>query len=445
MKFKKLIVKSLLVSCLLVGLPFHEGLVYAQEKVKVNFWHAMGGWRIEVIDRMVADFNLQHPGIEVKAEFKGGYDETFIATMAAAKAGKAPHVVMVVQYSTQEAIDSGIFGGAEELLNRFGFKVNWADYIDQVLHTYRVGGKLYSFPWASSTSVLFYNKTMLDKAGQKLPYKPTFNDIIQVGRTLVKGGHTRHAITWPLHYWFVEQWMAQAGQNLVDNDNGWSGRPTKANLTSDAVKKIYEWWKQLNDERLWVNPGRVAWGEAVRIFVSGEAAMFISSTAHVALLQKEASEKGFQVATTYIPILDGTKRNGCSIGGGTLWITKDHPDKELKAATEFVFWLSETAQTIRWHQNTGYFPVKKTAVDALKKEGWFVAQPNYKTAFDQLLETVSIPATRGAVFGGFREVIDHMETGFEKIVGGEPVPKALADMSEKATKSIKEYQRLERK
>lgn len=440
----KRIKKSIALTCLLLLVVlFQIDTLYAADKTTVTFWHAMGGWRTQVIERMAADFNLQHPGVEVKPELKGGYDETFIAAMAAAKSGKAPHIVHVVQYATQEAIDSGVFAVAEELIDQFGIQIKWEDYIDQVLQAYQVNNKLYSFPWNSSTSVLFYNKTIFDKAGLTIPYKPTFSDIVNIGRKIVKNGHASYAITWPLHYWFVEQWMAEAGQNMVDNNNGWGGKPTKAYLTSEPVTGIHEWWKQLYDERLWVNPGRVAWGEAVRLFVSGEAAMFISSTSHVTYLEKQGVEKGFEVGTTFIPIIDNSERNGCSIGGGTLWITKNHSKEELKAATEFVVWMSETAQTIRWHQNTGYFPVKKTAIEALRKEGWFHRHPNYQTAFSQLLESKSLPANKGPVFGAFRNVIEIMENGAESIMGGESVKKTLDDMNAKATQAIADYERMQ--
>jgi len=43
-----------------------------QAEVKIKFWHAMSGKRIELIKGMAADFNQTHPGITVR-----GHDCTY--------------------------------------------------------------------------------------------------------------------------------------------------------------------------------------------------------------------------------------------------------------------------------------------------------------------------------------------------------------------------------
>ena len=69
------------------------GLALAQEeapKIEITFWHAMGGWRVPLIERMVEDFNLQYPWIHVTVEYKGSYTDTLNAAIAAARAGAGP-------------------------------------------------------------------------------------------------------------------------------------------------------------------------------------------------------------------------------------------------------------------------------------------------------------------------------------------------------------------
>ena len=67
--------------------------------------------------------------------------------------------------------------------------------------------------------------------------------------------------------------------------------------------------------------------------------------------------------------------------GGTLWMTAGHPQEELDAAWTFLKWMSEPAQQVTWHKGTGYFAIRKSAIDLLEKEGWFETYPNYKVAF----------------------------------------------------------------
>lgn len=81
--------KRVLVVALLVLLSI-SALAFAQEKViHITFWHAFGGGRMHLIERMVEDFNYTHPGIEVTAEYKGSYRDTLNAAILAAQQGNA--------------------------------------------------------------------------------------------------------------------------------------------------------------------------------------------------------------------------------------------------------------------------------------------------------------------------------------------------------------------
>ncbi|MFQ5854015.1 MAG: hypothetical protein ACE5LU_00005, partial [Anaerolineae bacterium] len=42
----------------------------------IDFWHAFGGGRKFLIERMVADYNYTHPGTFVRVEHKGSYRDT---------------------------------------------------------------------------------------------------------------------------------------------------------------------------------------------------------------------------------------------------------------------------------------------------------------------------------------------------------------------------------
>ncbi len=123
-------------------------------------------------------------------------------------------------------------------------------------------------------------------------------------------------------------------------------------------------------------------------------------------------------------------------------MTKDHPDAELKAATEFVVYMSQVSQDIEWHQGTGYFALRKTSLHALDLEGWYQLHPNYRTAADQLAETQLITATQGALMGVFPEARTYIEDAAEAIYGGTPVVKALTTAKEKIDQALADYREL---
>ena len=63
--------------------------------VTLTFWHSMSDYQKPIIDKLVADFNRSHDGIEVKAIFQGSYDETVTKLKAALLAGKGPDIAQV--------------------------------------------------------------------------------------------------------------------------------------------------------------------------------------------------------------------------------------------------------------------------------------------------------------------------------------------------------------
>ena len=79
-----------------------------QAEVKVKFWHAMSGKRIELLKGMAEDFNKTHPGITVEAQYIGSYNETLNKTISAVKAGTAPHIFQLYEVGTRGMIDAGM-------------------------------------------------------------------------------------------------------------------------------------------------------------------------------------------------------------------------------------------------------------------------------------------------------------------------------------------------
>ncbi len=444
---------------------------------QIKFFHAMGGSRIPVIERMVADFNATHPDIEVTAVFNGSYRDNLQKTIEATAAGDTkaiPNIAQIFDVGTQEVLDSGVFALAGNVVKQCiasmqdlnskgqlntidqaklgeleGF--NTSNFIPAIVNYYRAkDGTLTSFPWNSSNPIVFYNKTIFDKFGITMPEKPTFQDIIDIGNKLkATGQFDKGVINWPNHSWFVEEWFAEQGQDLVNNGNGRQGRPSHLNFDSKAAKTLYNWWGTLVKDGLYTNPGFEAWDEADRLFLAQQDPIEITSTSEVTILARDAFNNGFEVGTAFLPVPDNNNRNGVIIGGAALWLPAKQGAQNLCDAATFSVWMSETAQTIRWHQQSGYFPVTTQALSVLQAQGTFKARPNLKTALDQLTETKDNSATNGARIGAFLKVRTIVEHGFESleadIKGGMPVVQAvdteLKAIGTKADKAICDYQK----
>ena len=267
----------------------------------------------------------------------------------------------------------------------------------------------------------------------------TFGEILEASKKIVASKAAPYGITWPLHTWFVEQWMAEQGAPLVNNDNGRTDRPTTIYTESPEMRHVFDWWKELYDEKLWINPGVEDWDQANALFMGQQVAMEITSTSDVTFLTNAGRDAGFEVICAKLPVPDDVPRVGVVPGGASIWLVGNKPQAELEAAKKFLIWMSKPEQQVVWHQSTGYFPVRKSAIDLLDDEGWFRKNPNFRVALDQVLETKASIGTQGALIGRFQEVRNILEEAFEKVIGGASVEAALRDAKTRVERSFSDY------
>lgn len=412
----------------------------AQGPVKITLWHAMGGARYDAITKDIATgFNKANPGATLEPLFTGSYAETVTKAIAAVRAGNPPHIVQVFEVGTQTMLDSGAIIPVTELVKPGD--INFDDYIAPILNYYRVGGKLYSMPFNSSTAILYYNKTAFQKAGLD-PSKPpaTYREVEEMGRKIVASGAARHAITlgWPS--WLFEQTHAMHARPYADHDNGRNGRATRVLVNEPFGVDVLGRWKRWADEKLLGYGGREY--AANKAFLSGEVAMLLQSTSQVTTIEKGAS---FPVGTGFLPRIDGQPAGKSVIGGASLWVLrgKGRSPQEIDAIVKFFKFIAEPEETAKWHRDTGYFPATRTAVALLTKEGWFAKQPNHETAFKQIQQGPDTPATRGVLLGNFVQIRNITDTGIEKALSGALTPKAALDeAAREANKLLDEYNRI---
>ena len=425
---------TLLVSMMLVSFSFAE--------VTVKFWHAMGGDRIELLAGMAEEFNKTHEGITVEAQYIGSYNDTLNKAIAAFKAGDAPHVFQLYEVGTRSMIDGGMIVPVGDMAEKENF--DWSDYIESVLSYYSVDGKLYSMPFNSSTPILFYNKTLFEKAGLDPNIPPdTWNQVREMGKKVMDAGASEYGIAWNLHSWYFEEWHCVQGVDIANNGNGREKPATEVLITGEPSKKIMKWWTDLEKDKILLRLMTPDWSLHRKAFTSGQAAMMISSTSDVTQMTKVFTEKGWELGTGFLPRPDDVERAGVAIGGGTLWMTAGHPQEELDAAWTFLKWMSEPAQQVTWHKGTGYFAIRKEAIEMLDKEGWFKEYPNYKIAFDQLLQTKASTATQGALMGIFPSFRNAIQTAVQKVYEGKAtIDEALAEAAATANKELEQYNQI---
>lgn len=412
-------------------------LQFATAQTTVEFWHSFGdakrsGW----IQARADEFNKANPGIKVVPSYKGSYNDSLQATILAARQGKPPALVQIFEVGSQLALDSGAFQPVSSVKN-----VDFGDYLKPVINYYTIGGKVNSLPFNSSSPVLYFNQDLMLKAGLNPKQPPTtFSGLLKACQKIeaAKLGVTCFGMS--LNGWFVEQWMSQQGATLLNNGNGRQGRATSTNLDSPAAKKIFSFFKTLQDNKYFTYTGKLEdWDGSDAIFTNQKVVFHITSTADIGNNRDAATKSGFKMGVGVLPIPDGVKRNGVVIGGASLWIPKAISKAQAEGALDFALYMTNTKNMAEWHKLTGYYPVRQSSIELLRKQGWFTQSPLQLVAFNQLTKTVANPASAGGLNGAAIQTRQIIEQGIQKVLGGSSVDAALKETKARADAALAEY------
>lgn len=432
---KSFLIIIVLALCLLLS----AGAAMA-EPVTITFWHAMSGSRLGVLESIIEDFNISQPDYVVKPLFTGSYAETLTKYVAAFPSKTGPNIVQVYEVGTQTMIDSGAITPVYEIPGMLGETWDWAQYVIPITNYYSVEGKLWSMPFNSSTAMLYYNKDLFKAAGLD-PNKPptTWKEMEEYGDKLLTSGLVDHVYStgWP--DWIFEQALAIHDHLYADNDNGRSGLAKKVVFNDDFGLMVFDTWTRLHKKGIYIFGG--AEYSANSAFNSGQIAMLIQSTSSLAGIIKAAQ---FEVGTSFYPRFEGYPIGNSIIGGGSLWVTKGQSEEELRGVWEFLKFLGQKENAIKWHKGTGYFPVSVAALKDLLDEGWFSADQAFLTAFLQILSGKrDTAASTGVRLGPFVAMREIFVSSLEKSLSGQLSPQeALNEAEEKMNLLLKDYAEL---
>ena len=384
-----------------------------QEDSQIEYWYGFGGSLAENQQKMIDDFNDNDPPISVDATTQGGYIEVYNAVMSGITSGEiADTAQLAVDFGVEQVHDTGAMVPVEDIMS--ADQLNQDDLLDPLVGSYSVNDKLQGMPINSSTPILYYNKDLFGDAGLDPENPPrTFAGVTQASQQITENTDVEYGITFPAVAWFIDNWYALQGENLLNNGNGREGKATEINLDTSFGRELFGWIRELSDQGLYDFPGITAWGQANQIFTNQESAMLISSTSGVAGNKASAEEEGFEMGTEYLPSMDDA-RTGVCVGGASMWVYGDSSHHDTIA--NFAQHMASAEQQVFWHKNTGYYPVRKSAVDQLEEENWFEENPAFRSAFDQLMESERTNATQGPWMGPSREVRTRLEEAMETAV-----------------------------
>ena len=408
----------------------------AYAKVKVEFWHGLGGHTgSHILQQFIDDFNASQDEVEVVAVYQGNYDDTLNKYRLAVQAGTPPHLVHVYEIGTRLMIDLDSSVSLQPFLDRGDLELDYM--VENVLSYYTIDGQLYSMPFNTSNPIIYYNKDMFREAGLD-PEKPpvTFEEFREYAMLMTGDG--KYGFGNYAYGWYFEQLMAVQNAEYVNNGNGRLGTAIEATFNSEAGVRILQWFADMMADGSYLHTGRDS-GALRSAFVSGNVGMRLGSTGGLASTMADIGDR-FEMGVAFLPVPEGMERGGVIIGGGSIWMAKGHPEEEIEAAWKFLKHLTSPESTAYWHVNTGYFPIDRRAMELDEVKALHEEFPHFRTAIDQLEASQVTPATQGAVIGVFPEARQAVEVAIEQVVLGLATPQeALDEAAAEVTAAIRRY------
>ncbi len=353
--------------------------------VTIEFWHAMTGNLEKTLQTMTQEFNDSQSNITVKLVNQGTYDDLNKKLMAAAKSHTSPVMAQAYEDWMQDYINNNLITDLTPYVQNK--TVGWSDSeLNDIVKVFRDenswNNKFYGVPFNKSTEVLYYNTDMFKENNLKVP--TTWAELENAAQTLTKGNVIGMGFENAIGLNFPT-WVQQAGGQFVDVNS------KKVTFDSEEGKKALTF---LNDM---VNTKKIARlaGEDKYMsdpFSRGDVGMYIGSSAGISFVEAGAKGK-INWATAPLP---AGKKASTQFQGTNLVTFNSADDQQKLAAWEFMKFLSSKDQTIYWAQNTGYVPVRESA---LKDPVWLKyieENPKYAAAEKQFDAGYFFPHLDGA-------------------------------------------------
>ncbi|NNE81447.1 MAG: extracellular solute-binding protein [Silicimonas sp.] len=410
---------------------------FAQAQTELTWWHAMGGQLGETVNEIATRFNAAQSDYAITPVYKGGYEDTLTATIAAFRAGEQPNIVQVFDAGAATIIGAeGAVIPAEDLIQEAGISFDANDYISGVRYFYAdSAGKMVGMPFNSSTPILYYNIEALEKAGVEPP--KTWEEFEAIAPKLKDAGYVPLSQSHSPWIW-TENFHSRHNLPFATNNNGFDGSDgTKILVNNDAIKMHFSKVKEWLDAGYYGYYG-AGWGDNQAPFENGEAAMWLGSSGSFGGLLNSAD---FEFTATYLPYWESitSEPTQTFIGGAALFALSGHDAADNKGSAEFFKFLSSPDIQLMWHKQTGYVPITTAAYDAAKAEGYYEETPQAEIGIKQL----SLPSgdnSKGYRMGFYVQIRDVMNREYGRIFAGETdVESAFAVIEQEGNKLLERF------
>ncbi len=415
----------------------------AVAQTEIQWWHALTGANNDVVVRLSEEFNASQKDFKIVPTYKGSYPDTMNAGIAAFRAGNAPHILQVFEVGTATMMAAtGAVKPVHVLMKEAGETFDPKTYLPAIAGYYSTAkGDMLSFPFNSSSTVMWYNKDAFKKAGLDPEAPPrTWPDVFEAGKKLKAAGFASCGFTNAWASWVnIEQFSAWHNLPLSTKANGLDGFDTELKFNSPLHVKHLQNLVELQKDKTYDYSGRTNANEGR--FTSGECPIMLTSSAFYGNVKANAKFDFGAAPMPYYPEAAGAPQNSI-IGGASLWVMGGKKADEYKGVARFFTFLSDTNRQARLHQESGYLPITKAAYEKSKADGFYKKTPLLEVALLSLNNKEPTENSRGLRLGNMVQLRDVFSEEIEAALAGKKSAKEALDAAvQRGNDMLRQFER----
>ena len=359
------------------------------DPITLKFWHHRGsGAQYECVTHAVNGFNEtvgKEKGIVIEESYIGGYVDLFSQIQLAVQSGEAPNIVSAANTYVAYMLEDDYLVDMAPLAEAEGYDItgNLMDWLLQIGGN--TDGQIHSMPYCRSTPLFYYNKGIAKELGIEIGDMITIDELKKFGEAaMVKndaGEITRYGFEIFNDFgYYNAAWIYQLGSEYMVEGGG------SPSLEDGTMLKVLSDWREWVDAG-WCRPFDVtnAGDTAQTMFINGELAAYMNSSAGLGNLMIAAAETGVEVGVAMFPTYN-PEHHVAEIGGANISIiSADNSDEEIQASWEFVKYLMSDEEQFFNAKTSGYVACTKSIATYPEMVEFWAENPEFKVAYDQLL------------------------------------------------------------
>ena len=318
------------------------------------------------MESLKSEYEAAHPNIKVNFQVMEEGDLRAAVTADVASGAGQYDIVTIGAYETpQWGANGWLVDLTPDLTADSNYDIN--DLLPPVRDVNTYDGKLYAVPFYGESSILMYNKEVMDKAGITIPDHPTWQEIAadakKVNTSSMAGICMRGKPGWGDLFAPLTTVVQTFGGNWYDMN--WN-----ATVDTPEWKQALTFYKTLLDTSGEKDPVSYSFNECLTALKEGKAAMWADASVAASLLEANDSPVKGKMGYAHMPVVKTQE-------SGWLWSW----NLAIPATTKH---KAEALDFVKWATSKDYIKLVGTKI------GWSNVPPGSRTS------TYSIPEYKTA-------------------------------------------------